>query len=238
MRPTRSAPRVRRCIRFLAAGWLFIACCALCPAQNQPQLPNNPTPNTGSQINVNWLYGSYVPKDVPLKPLDSGERLKLYWRQTYTTPGIYAKTAGFALADQVENSYPEWGDGLDGFAKRLGTREAEFVIQNSVIALGDGAVGWEPRYDRCRCRGFWARTRHAVVRNFVTYDSSERSLRPQLFPYVGAFAGSVTTTSWKPGNPSWQVTGYQAAITQVPFGIAANWVAEFAPEIVRVLRRK
>jgi hypothetical protein len=39
------------------------------------------------QINVNWLYGSYVPRDVPLQPLDSHARFKLYVRQTYTTPG-------------------------------------------------------------------------------------------------------------------------------------------------------
>ncbi len=49
----------------------------------------------GSQINVNWLYGSYVPKDVPLQPVDGHMRFKLYIRQTYTTWGIYVKTIFF-----------------------------------------------------------------------------------------------------------------------------------------------
>jgi hypothetical protein len=74
-----------------------------------------------------------------------------------------------------------------------------------------------------------------VIRNFVTYDDTEKSLRPQIFPYLGAFAGSVAATTWQPGNPSWQVKGYQAAITQIPFGIGVNWIAEFAPEIVRTV---
>jgi len=236
MKSNRSAPRFGAGMRFLALSSLMMACAALCPAQDQ--LADSPATNTGSQINVNWLYGSFVPKDVPLKPLDSSQRLKLYFRQTYTTPGIYLKTMGFTLADQANNAYPEWGDGFGGFAKRLGTREAEFVIQNSVTALGDGIFSWEPRYDRCRCSGFWARTRHAIIRDFVTYDSTDRSLRPQLFPYVGAFTGRVVVTTWKPGNPNWRVEGYQAVITQVPYGIGANLVAEFAPEIVRMIRRK
>lgn len=218
--------------RLAACSLVFVATCS---AQTLP--PDKPTPTTASQLNVNWLYGSYVPKQVPLEPLNSNERFKLYLRQTYTTPGIYIKTALFTLSDQAHNRYPQWGDGFDGFAKRLGTREGEFVMQNSVIALGDGIMGWEPRYDRCRCSGFWARTRHAVVRNFVTYDAN-KSLRPQLFTYAGAFAGSVAATTWVPGKPNWRVEGYQAVITQVPVGIGINWIAEFAPEIIHTLRRK
>ena len=143
----------------------------------------------------------------------------------------------FAVRDQAHNTYPEWGDGFEGFAKRLGSRQAEFIVQNSVTSLGDGLLGWEPRYDRCRCSGFWPRTRHAIIRNFVTYDRTEKSLRPQLFPYLGAFTGSVTATAWQPGNPNWEVKGYQAVITQVPVGMGINWIGEFAPEITRVLHR-
>jgi hypothetical protein len=149
-------------IHMLAGTLLMMFCGVLCFAQNQPH--NGPEPAKDNQINVNWFYGSYVPKEVPLESLNSHRRLKLYVRQTYTGFGIYIKTTLFAIHDQVHGTYPEWGDGFDAFAKRFGTRQAEFIIQNSVIALGDGLLGWEPRYDRCRCDGFWPRTRHAIVR--------------------------------------------------------------------------
>jgi len=191
-----------------------------------------------AQINVNWLYGSYVPKDVPLESLNSRMRWKLYLRQTYTTPGIYIKTLLFATHDQVTHSNPQWGDGFEGFAKRLGNRQVQFIIQNSVSSLGNGIVGWEPRYDRCRCDGFWPRTRHAMVRNFVTYDRTEASLRPQLMPYLGAFAASSIASTWEPGHPRWEVKGYQAAITQVFVGVGINWIGEFAPEIGKVFKKK
>jgi hypothetical protein len=202
----------------------------------QDSLPDAPQPLVDKQINVNWFYGSYVPKTVALEPLHADQLLDLYLRRTFTAKGIYIKTTLFALHDQARNANPEWGSGFNGFAKRLGTRQAEFILQNSVIYLGSGVLGWEPRYDRCRCSGFWPRTRHAVLRNFVTYDRSEKNLRPQLLPYLGAFAGSAAATTWEPGNPQWQIRGYQAAITQVPFGMGVNWVGEFAPEIGRVLR--
>jgi len=205
-----------------------IAVAAPCVAQD----------TTAGQINVNWLYGSYVPKDVPLVPLDGGQRATLYVRQTYTTIGIYAKTTFFAIHDQIHDVNAEWGGGWDGFAKRLGTRQAEFIVQNSVIALGDGAVGWEPRYDRCRCDGVWRRTRHAIARNFVTYARDERSKRPQLMPYAGAFAGGALATTWEPGQPTWWKEGYQSAVAQTFIGVAINMIGEFAPEIFGVFHRK
>ena len=74
--------------------------------------------DVNTQLPVNWLYGAYIPKDVPLVPLNGPERFKLYIRQTYTTPGIYIKTGFFTLHDQVSDSPPAWEDGFSGFAKR------------------------------------------------------------------------------------------------------------------------
>lgn len=208
------------------------------PTAEGSDVPQTPAAKPGSQINVNWFYGSYVPKDVPLESMNGAGRFKLYIRQTYTTWGIYIKTTLFALHDQVHNSNPQWGDGADGFVKRFGTREAQFVIQNSVTSVGDGLLGWEPRYDRCRCNGLWPRTRHAIARNFVTYARDEKSLRPQLMPYIGAFAGGSVASTWEPATQQWWISGYQSAVAQVAIGTGINWIAEFAPEIGRKFHRK
>lgn len=201
------------------------------PTQNQPADSSDK-----DELRVNWLYGSFVPKDVPFVPLTANQRWKLYAKSTYTTYGIYIKTTFFTAHDQVTNSPSEWGQTGEGFAKRLGTRQAQFIIQNTVTAFGDGVADWEIRYERCRCNGLWPRTWHAVKRNFVTYSASDMKLRPQLMPYVGAFTAGVTAATWQPDNPKLVVKGYQAAITQVGVGIGVNWLAEFAPEIKRILR--
>ena len=103
--------------------------------------------------------------------------------------------------------------------------------------MGNGLLGFEPRYDRCKCNGFWPRTRHALIRNFVTYDRTEQHLRPQLGMYGGAFGGGVIAGTWAPDSPNLLARGYQGVITQAAFGVAANWVGEFAPDIKRMLQR-
>lgn len=206
------------------------------PDTNGESVSSSATQGRDKQINVNWFYGSYVPKEVSLESLTNHQRFQLYVRQTYTTWGIYIKTLLFTTHDQVRNTNPEWGDGFEGFAKRFGTRQVQFIVQNTTTSLGDGLLGWEPRYDRCRCDGFWPRTRHAVVRNFVTYAGDEKSLRPQLMPYVGSFVGGMTTATWQPGKTRIYIAGYQGAITQVFVGAGINWIGEFAPEIGRILR--
>ena len=229
-------PLSRQCALWFVFAALPVLC-SVCLGQ-QSALPNQPTGQSSAQLNVNWLYGAYLPKDAPLVPLTTERRFKLYLRQSFTTPGIYVKTLLFSVGDHINESPPEWGTGFEGYARRAGSRQAQFVIQNSFVALGDGILGYEPRYDRCRCTGFWSRTGHALARNLVTYNGSEQSLRPQFALYGGAFAAGVVAGTWKPRDRDLVAEGYRAVMTQVGFGFGANWLAEFAPDITRILRRK
>jgi hypothetical protein len=195
------------------------------------------SPSVNTQLPVNWLYGAYIPKGAPLVPLNGQERFKLYIRQTYTTPGIYIKTGFFALHDQVTDTPPAWGDGFSGFAKRVGSDQATNIIQNSFTSLGQGMVGWEPRYDRCRCEGAWPRFRHAFIRNFITYDHSEQSIRPNIMPFAAAFGAGAIGATWNPNNPAITVKGYQSVITQAWVGVVTNSIGEFAPDIKKKFGR-
>lgn len=188
-------------------------------------------------IHVNWLYGAYLPRDADLQPLTSDERAQLYLRQTYTTWGIYAKTAFFSLGDQAHNSPDQWGGGLEGFGRRFASRYGEFAIQNTFSSAGNYVLGNEPRYDVCRCSGAWLRIRHALSRNFVTYKSTEHGERPQFALYAGAMGAGMIASSWKPGPRATWRAGYQSVLTQAAFGCLSNLVAEFAPDIKAKLKK-
>ena len=173
-----------------------------------------------------------------MQPLTGDQRFKLYLRQTYTTPGIYVKTGFFAIHDQVKETQPDWGDGASGFAKRVGSLQAGNIIQNSLTSLGDAALGFEPRYDRCRCDGAWPRIRHAVVRNFITYGGADdKGIRPQIVSYAAAFGAGVTVASWEPNYPSVLTKGYQSVVTQAWVGVVIDALAEFAPDIKGMLHK-
>jgi hypothetical protein len=206
------------------------------PCHGQQTTPAPSQADSDKQLKVNWIYGAYVAKDVPLTPLTEKQRWQLYARQTYTTPGIYLKTALFAAGDHISDSPSDWDGEWSGFGRRVASRHGQFVIQNSLAAVANGLLRYEPRYDRCRCERFWPRMGHATVRNFITYDRSETKKRPQIGLYSAALAAGAISSTWKPGQQPW-TEGYRSVITQAGFGMVTNVLSEFAPEIVGIFRK-
>jgi hypothetical protein len=211
---------------------------ALSSRAQETNSTNPPVPEEAKAVEVNWLYGAYVPREIPLVTLTGRQRFKLYLAQSFTTPGIYIKSTVFSLSAQITNSPPEWEGGIAGYGRRFGSRYGQSLIQNTLSSAGNALLGYEPRYDRCRCTGFWPRMGHAFMRNFVTYNRTEKQLRPQVALYAGALGSGAISSLWFPGKPNAWVEGYQAMILQAGWGLATNWVGEFAPEIARTLKRK
>jgi len=181
----------------------------------------------------NWFTGVFVPNDRSLTPLTGAQRRELYLEQTLATPGAYTKRMFVALIDQARGAPREWDGGIRGYGERFASREGQFIADNSLAALANAALKYEPRYDACRCSGFWRRTRHAVVRNFLTYDQSERQLRPQWGSYAGAFGGGLISSTWKPQPRNAFAEGGRAMLGQAAYGTLLNFFIEFAGDINR-----
>ena len=145
-----------------------------------------------------WLTGVYVDEQQPLVALTANQRQHIYLEQTLITPGAYLKRMLGAGIDQARGVPSQWDDGWAGYVERFASREGQFVAANSLAYAANAKLGYEVRYDLCRCTGLWRRTRHAMVRNFATYDRTELNWRPQLGLYAGAFGGGLISTAWKP----------------------------------------
>jgi hypothetical protein len=185
-----------------------------------------------------WLVGAYVSRNRPLVTLTGKQRREIYLQQTLLTPGTYIKRMFDATIDQERGVPAQWDDGWGGYAERWASREGQFIAANSLAALGDAKLGYEPRYDQCRCRGFWPRTRHAVVRNFLTYDRTEQEVRPQWALYGGAFGGGMIATAWLPKPRNAFAEGGWGALGQAGWGVVTNFFTEFAVDINRKLGAK
>ena len=180
---------------------------------------------------ASWVTGVFVPKGGVLTPLTLDERRELYLQQTLTTPGAYLKRMFAAGIDQARGVPSQWDGGWAGYGERFASREGQFITANSMAALGNAVLQYEPRYDQCQCSGFWPRTRHAILRNFVTYNHSERELRPQWGLYTGAFVGGVVSTYWKPPPRNAFSQGGYAVLGQAGYGALLNIFIEFAGDI-------
>jgi hypothetical protein len=76
-------------------------------AQTGTKKSSSTSAESQQELKVNWLYGAYVDKDIPLHPLSNQQRFQLFLRQSFLTPGVYVKTAFFSLSDQAKNNPEE-----------------------------------------------------------------------------------------------------------------------------------
>jgi hypothetical protein len=180
-----------------------------------------------------WIAGEYVGRHRPLVALTGEQRKVIYLRQTLTTPEAYMKRMFAAEIDQLRGTPRQWDDGWGGYAERFASREGQFITANTLAALGNAKLGYEVRYDQCKCQGLWPRTRHAFIRNLMTYDRSEEHWRPQWALYGGAFGGGLVSTAWKPHPRNAFAEGGRAMAGQVGWGTLLNFVTEFSREINR-----
>lgn len=240
---TRMEERVRRTIFFVLTTF-YISVCLLTSACSAQRIIETaaapaiaPAAAGNNQLLVSCVYGAYVPKEVAPVSMTLKNRLKLFERQSFTTPGIYFKSSFLGLLDQAKGDPAEWGGGMQGYGLRVASNYGQTLVQNGLSTAGNALLQYEPRYDRCRCSGLWPRTRHAFLRDFVTYNKTEQELRPQLSLYGAAFGAGMISSAWKPRADVWE-QGSRGVLTQVAFGLLSNWVAEFSPEISRVLHGK
>lgn len=178
-----------------------------------------------------WISGVYLGKHQKMRALTKKQREKIYLRQTLTTPQAYMKRMFEAGFDQARGVPSQWNGGWDGYAERFASREGQFITANSLAALGNAKLGYEVRYNRCKCSRAWPRIRHAVVRNFLTYNHTEREMRPQWALYGGAFGGGMVSTAWKPSPKNAWANGGWAVLGQAGYGTLLNLVIEFSREI-------
>ena len=241
---------VRPCTLFalcLGFGLLVVACAA---QQSSPSPDNKYPENLGTHENapskparlgrlpIEWIIGPYIPVQAQLEPLSNTQRGQIYIRQTFLTAGSYVARAFSAGIDQARGEPADWGGGFAGYGRRYAARYGEFVVQSSILAGGNALLGYEPRYDFCLCDGFWPRTRHAISRNFVAYNRSERDLRPQVPMYGGAFAAGLLYNTWLPGQHNIWRGGAYSTLSQAGIGSGYNFVSEFALDILHAFGLK
>jgi hypothetical protein len=230
----------------LCLGFGLLAQAGLAQQSQDDKYPDSPgtqehTPSKTARLGrlpIEWIIGPYIPTQGPLEPLSNTQRTQIYFRQTFLTAGSYVARAFSAGIDQAQGAPHEWGGGFAGYGRRYAARYGQFVVQNSVLSGGNALFGLEPRYDFCRCQGFWSRTRHAVSRNFVAYDRSERELRPQIPMYTAAFAAGLLYNSWLPGQHNIWRGGAYNVLSQAGIGSGYNFVSEFALDILHAVGLK
>lgn len=111
-------------------------------------------------------------------------------------------------------------------------------IRHSAISSAEYAAArildTDPRYVRCRCKGFARRSRQAILSEFVE-QRFDGSLAPPFARLTG-LATSVTVTSIGERSTASGAAGRMALLVNTDIGF--NMLQEFWPEIRRTLFRR
>ena len=107
----------------------------------------------------------------------------------------------FAGINQVQNTPPEWKQGVDGYSKRFGSDFSIAAVTTTTRYALSEALHEDTLYYRCECKGVFPRLRHAVISTFTARRGVDGH-RVFSFPdLVSPYAGTMTAVyGWYPGR--------------------------------------
>lgn len=190
-------------------------------------------------------------KQVP--PLTSKQKFAVVTRGSFDYVQLpwYAFLSGIS---QAENSEPGYGQGGEGYGKRLGSAFADGTIENFMTgAILPSLLHQDPRYFQSGHGSFGRRTFYAMSRNLITRGDNGKHEFNFSEVVGGALSASISTYSYHPKGqfvttttpgvlryiPSDRTLNNTAKVwgTQYAYDTLTLVVKEFWPDIRRKIRK-
>jgi hypothetical protein len=131
-------------------------------------------------------YTSYIWDAAPMTPKQKFD-LALH---TTTSPVTFLVTAGVAGIEQEHNTFPGYGQGLEGYGKRYGAAYADTMTKTMVgRALLPAILHQDPRYFYQGSGSIWSRVFHALL-STVVCRGDDGQLEPNYSYIAGSFAAA------------------------------------------------
>jgi hypothetical protein len=125
---------------------------------------------------------------------------------------------------------------MEGYGKRYASRWGRMAIRNGIELGADLTFKTDPRYDRCDCIGFTARSGHALKRILVARRDNGTEM-VSVSRLAGAYVTPMITDQWYPARlNTWDHKLWSGTEFLAWRGVS-NMVKEFWPDIKRTLRR-
>lgn len=168
----------------------------------------------------------YVTYDWTAAPLDAKQKLKLTYRAS-ADPVMFATTAAIAGAEQIHNTFPEFGGGFPGYARRYGAAYGDAVIGRflgSVVFAS--AFHQDPRYFVMGSGTIKARAWHAISSTFIQRGDNGH-WQPGYSHLLGNACAGLIATTYHPNS-----TAGQLVFDNTVLGLAGQAGANLAREFI------
>ena len=103
--------------------------------------------------------------------------------------------------NQAGNAPPEWGQGMAGYERRLGSDFGVAVAGTTTRYALAEALKEDTLYYRCDCTGFWPRLGHAVLATWTGRRGEDGHRVFSLPALISPYAGTMTAVyGWYPNR--------------------------------------
>lgn len=171
-------------------------------------------------------------------PLTTAQKFKVVTRGSFDYIQIpwYGALAGIS---QAENSEPGYGQGAEGYGKRLGAAFADGTIENYMTgAVLPSLLRQDPRFFQESQGGFVHRAGYAVSRIIITRSDSGHQQFNFSEVLGSAMSAAISTYSYHPKGDRTVPNTASVWGTQVGYDTVTIVVKEFWPDIRRKLSKK
>ncbi len=165
----------------------------------------------------------------PFAPLTAKQKFTIAVHDSFDPPG-YAIAAWYTLIYHVENTNPEFGQGLKGYAHRYVTTYADQMMGNMMTeGLLPTLLHEDPRYYRRAHGSIPVRAAWALSRIFVTRTDRD-TYRFNFSEFTGNAITAGVAAAYYPGQRSAGDTANRLASQLISDSIS-NCLKEFWPDI-------
>jgi hypothetical protein len=155
---------------------------------------------------------------------------KTYVKKTFGPVGA-GRSVGGAAIGQARGVPHEWGGGMEGFGKRLGSAFGTHVVKNT-IQFGVATVRHEQMsYQPSREEGFAPRLKHALVSTVITPRTDREGNTIAAGHISGVIGAGFISRLWQPARLHTAASGFGTAGLIFAADAGGNVVHEFWPEI-------
>ena len=170
-------------------------------------------------------------------PLSPAQKFQLAARQSFDpfTFGAAALSAGIS---QMQNGFPEYHQGLPGYARRLGAAYADSFDSNMIgNALLPVLLKQDPRYFRKGSGRFATRLSYALLSTFMCKNDNGK-WSPNYSNVLGNIAAGGLSNLYYPASNRGVALSFESAASVTAEGALGAAFVEFWPDISRKLFRR
>ena len=170
-------------------------------------------------------------------PLSSAQKYQLFFKSA-TDPWPFLLSGFTSGVDQAQNSFPEYGQGMQGYAKRFGASYTDYftgnLLGNAVLA---SLLKEDPRYFQ---KGTGSDTTRALwaAGSTVWCKRDNGTWGPNYANVVGNLMGAAVSNLYYPESDRTASGTIERGVTVTAEAIIGSEVIEFWPDIVRHHNRK